>query len=93
MADLRRHTLTTAYLGSEQTIPASAEEIEVWGVDADPATATAAVWFRLTDPAGDQLEILIAAGQTYTAKMKRAGNLTYNVKATTGTPDALVRIV
>jgi len=95
VSDVRRHDLTTSYLGAEQGIPSGAVRLEAWGVDADPATAHAAIWFRITDQAGTTAELLIAAGQTYNMPLDKGGpqSWTYNVKAVAGTPDALVTII
>lgn len=92
MADTRRHTLSTSYLGAEQAIPADAIDFEVWGVDSDPATAMVAIWFRLTGADGVTVEIPVGADATYGFPAKRYANHTYNIKAAAGTPDACVRI-
>tara|TARA_R110000796_G_scaffold27927_5_gene76627 strand:- start:3651 stop:3938 length:288 start_codon:yes stop_codon:yes gene_type:complete len=95
MSDVRRHTLTTAYLGAEQTIPAGSIRLEVWGVDANPATAHSAIWFRTTDQQGTTAELLIPAGQTFNMPMDKGGpsSWTYNVKSVAGTPDASVVLI
>lgn len=94
MSAIARTALTIAYIGAEQPIPSGAKSIEVWGVDADPATAHAAIWFRLSSQgATPDVEILIAAGQTYQTEIKPGNEWTYNAKAVAGTPDAMVVIV
>ena len=64
-------------------------------MDADPATAHAAIWFRLTDQLGVTAEVLIPAGQTYYLPMDKGGPQawTYNVKSVAATPDASVVLV
>jgi len=90
---LSRTALTVAYLGAEVELPTGARSLEVWGVDADPATAHAAVWLRLTSQAGATVEALIPAGQTYWTDLRPGLYMTYNVKAVAGTPDAMVVVV
>ena len=92
MADIRRHTLSTSYLGGEQDFPAGSERVEFWGVDADPWTADAEIIVRLTDQQGTTSERRVQAGQTYLLEAKRGSidSWTYNVKAAAGTPDASV---
>ena len=90
MGDIRRTPLTTAYLGSEQTIPSGTRHLEVWGVDADPATAHAAIWLRISDQQADDVEILIAAGSTYDRDLTPGDTWTYNCKSVAGTPHAQI---
>lgn len=89
------HSLTTNYLGADIAIPAGASELEVWGVDAQPATATASVWFKLLQQDGAYLEVLVPAGSTYVCNLPKgsAARYTYNVKATAATPKACVKVV
>ena len=91
--EIRNHALTTNYLGNEQVIPDGCSQIEVWGVDAVPRTADAAITFRLTSQATTPVvaEVHVGAGVTYYKDLGRfAGGWTYNVKADAATPVAYV---
>ncbi len=90
---LKRTALTTSYLGAEVSLPSGATSIEVWAVDADPATAMVGVWLRLSAQDGSSnVEILIPAGTTYNSKVRPGLKWTYNLKSVTGTAEGMVVI-
>ncbi len=90
---LKRTALTTSYLGAELTLPSGATSIEVWAVDADPATAMVGVWLRLTAQDGStNVEILIPAGSTYNSKIRPGLKWTYNMKTEAGSAEGMVVI-
>ena len=80
--------LTVGYLGGELAVTEGTTSIEV--VITDGVTKVAGV-VRFTDQAGGDVEFPIAAGQGYFRTFDsplRAGQLTINVKAAAGTPNA-----
>ncbi len=92
MAKINVHASTVAYLAAEQDIPDDASTLEIWAVDADPATEHAPVWLQITGN-GKSTEFLVPAGPSYTTTLGRgrAALWTYNVRAVIGTP--LVNVI
>lgn len=90
---ISRQPLTTSYFGAEVALPSGATSIEVWAVDADPATAMVGMWLRLSAQDGSpNVEILIPAGSTYNTKLKPGLRWTYNLKSLAGTAEGMVVI-
>ena len=83
------HSLTTGYMASDIEIPDTTSEIELWAVDAVPATTEVACIVRLSDAHDNVAETPLAAGEHFVKRFEdndAPSGWSYNIKAAVGTP-------